>query len=266
MALSKEKTRLVERLRNPRLRPREGFFLVEGIRGIREVLRAPGPPEVRFALAAPRLLETEAGGELRSRLSQGRFPVVEVSDEEMEALSDTGRSQGALLVVAEPRGSLDALPAVPRPRLLLLDGLQDPGNVGTLVRAAWAFGVDGVLALDGTVDPWNAKVVRASAGALLHLPVVRAPWAEAAAWLAVRKVPLLVADARGEDIRGFRPECPWALVVGNEGAGPRRALLSAGARTLAIPMVPGADSLNAGVAGAILLFSLTLRTEGKVED
>ncbi len=257
MALSKGKAKLVERLRNPRFRPREGQFIVEGVRGAREVLRGDLTPDVRFGLFSSRLSESQAGCDLKKLLTASDIPLEEVSDHELEVLSDTAHPQGILLVVREPRDPLAVMGTSPVPRALLLDGIQDPGNVGTLFRAARAFGLSGVFALEGTVDPFNPKVVRASAGALAHTPVVRLPWKDTAAWLEERSIPLLVADAGGKDIGavGIRP--PWALVVGNEGAGPREELLERAARVLAIPMAPGVDSLNAGLAGAILLFTLS---------
>lgn len=256
MALSKAKARLVERLRSPRQRAREGSFLVEGIRGAGEVLRATLPMEVRFGLVSPCLRDSAAGAELADSLRSAPFPVEELPDAELEALSAVERPQGVLLVVREPPDPLARVPAGAGSRVLLLDGIQDPGNAGTLVRAARAFGLDGVFALDGTVDPWNPKVVRSSAGAVAHIPVARLSWADAAAWLDRAGAMLLVADPAGEDVRGFRPAIPWALAVGNEGAGPRKEILGRAHRVLAIPMAPGVDSLNAGMAGAILLFTL----------
>ncbi len=266
MELSREKARLVRRLRNPRFRPREGLFLVEGIRGVREVLEAPVPPEISFAMVSPRLRETDTGRELHGRLQEAALPLFEVTDREMEDLSDTERPQGALLVVVEPKGGLETLRSLPAPRLLVLDGIQDPGNGGTLIRAAWAFGADGVLALEGTVDPWGPKVVRAAAGALVHLPVFRAAWEEVAPWMLDRKIPVLASAAGGEDARTARPGPGWALVVGNEGAGIRKEVLATAAGILSIPMAPGVDSLNAGVAGAILLFTLMGAHDNKGGD
>jgi TrmH family RNA methyltransferase len=228
------------------------------------VLRAPGSPPVRFALASPRLRETPAGGRLRAALETAPFPFVEVGDDEMDALSDTERSQGVLLVAVEPDGSWRALEGVPRPRLLVLDGIQDPGNAGTLIRAAWAFAAHGVLALEGTVDPWSPKVVRAAAGALAHLPLLRVSWADACAWLGGRGVPLLVAEAGGRDVRAVGPMDSWALVVGNEGAGARAEVRAAAALAVGIPMAPAVESLNAAVAGAILLFVLAGASGGEV--
>ena len=141
--------------------------------------------------------------------------------------------------------------------MLLLDAIQDPGNMGTLIRAARAFGVTTVVALDGSVDPWNPKAVRASAGASFHLDVVRAPWADVGPWLERCTVEVLAADAAGRDVSEVEPKAPWALAVGNEGAGLRPEITQAAVLKVGIPMEAEVDSLNAGVAGSILLYVLT---------
>jgi len=258
MSLSKGKTQTLERLRNPKLRVREGLFLVEGVRGVRELTQATLPLRIRFAVVSPRLSASHRGSEVLAALNASGTPVEEVADRELDPFSDTAAPQGVLAVVEEPEFSLAyLLERDHRPRLLVLDGIQDPGNAGTLIRAARAFGLTGVVALDGTVDPFNAKVVRSSAGSLAHIPVVRAGWPETCAWLSSGGVPLLVADAQGEGVRTRQMESPWALAVGNEGAGCRGGVLQASKGLLGVPMAPGVDSLNAAVAGAILLFALS---------
>lgn len=256
MALSKEKTKLLGRLLNPRIRPREGQFIVEGIRGAREAILGADKTDVRFAVISPRLSATEPGGDLEKLIRTSGIPLEEVTDEEMVTVAATDHPQGVLLVVREAPSSLIALGRETDSRILVLDGVQDPGNAGTLIRAARAFGIRGVLALDGTVDLFNPKVVRASAGALFHVPVVRVSWGEFEEWLDGGSLPLYVADAGGEDVSSIQASTGWVLVVGNEGAGPRRGLLERADRLVGIPMRPGVDSLNAGLAGAILLFAL----------
>ena len=256
MGVSKEKRRLIHRLHHTRFRVREGLFVVEGIRGAREFLGATLPLEIRFALVSPRLQGVEGGNELREALGSLNVAVEEVEDRELAALSDTERSQGVILVVEEPR---DPWPWQGRSdpfRFLILDGIQDPGNVGALVRVARAFGVQGVLALEGTVDPWNPKAVRGGAGAAAHLPVRRSSWQEARSWLGRHSVPLIVADPQGMDVRGARFPGAWALVLGNEGRGVRQEIRDEADGLLSVPMLGGVDSLNVAVAGAILLFAL----------
>lgn len=259
--LSKARARTAARLHRRRTREREGRVLVEGPRAVREARRALAGETVRpgrspapdpWYVVSPRLRELDP--ELAAELDGADTAVVD--DEELARLADTESPQGVLMIIAEPR---PALAAVVRPgaRLLLLDGVQDPGNLGTLVRCAAAFALDGVVALDGTVDPWNPKAVRASAGASFRLPVVVAPWAAVDEAVARAGLTLFVADAGGTDAGLVTPAGGWALVVGSEAQGARPPVRAEADTTLAVPMPGGTESLNAGVAGALLLYALT---------
>jgi TrmH family RNA methyltransferase len=128
--------------------------------------------------------------------------------------------------------------------------------VGTLVRVAAGFGLSGVIALEGTADLYNPKAVRASAGGVFRLPLVSEAWDPVHAWIREQEVKILVADPSGADVAGVRPEAPWALVVGSEARGVRPEILSASASRVAIPMPGGTESLNAAVAGSILLYMI----------
>jgi TrmH family RNA methyltransferase len=252
--LSKSRRQLIERLKTRKGRPREALALVEGVRSVAEALAAG--VDIRFAVQSPRLLGTEAGRALASALAARGLEPEELDDKDLDELSATERPQGILCVCSEPGLDLGQLRDRAPSRLLLLDGLQDPGNLGTLIRAARAFGVDAVIVLDGSVDPWNPKAVRAAAGAGFHTPISRAPWSEAGPWLQEQGIEILAADPAGQDVRSFRPGGSWALAVGNEGAGLRAEVAAASATSIAVPMPGSAESLNAGVAGSILLYSL----------
>ena len=128
--------------------------------------------------------------------------------------------------------------------------------MGTLIRAAAAFGVAGVIALDGTADPYSTKAVRAAADTVFRTRVLMASWDEIESNLRARG-PLLIADMDGNDVASLTPQGEWSLVVGSEGAGPRASVREAAAGAVGVPMPGGAESLNAGVAGAILLYVLT---------
>lgn len=258
--LSREKERLIRRLKRRRTREREGSFLVEGIRAVEEALAAEAA--VRLVVCSPRLWDTARGRALAERLDQGAVTPSWVDEAELGRLSDTDAPQGVLLVCTEPRSGLDELEVGSGGRFLFLDGVQDPGNVGTLVRAARAFALSGIVALDGTSDPWSAKAVRASAGSALHIPLVTARWSDCARWATEFEIEVLVGDVGGADVETARPRGPWALVVGSEGAGARVEVRAAAARTVAVHMPGGAESLNAAVAGAILMYVLTRENEG----
>ena len=255
--LSKNRRQLIERLKTRKGRPREGLVLVEGVHSSAEALAAGA--DIRFVVRSPRLFDTQAGRALASTLAGRGLETDEVDHASLAELSDTEHPQGVLCVCAEPSLDLAQLLNPAPSTVLLLDGLQDPGNMGTLIRAARAFGVDAVIVLDGSVDPWNAKAVRAAAGASFHTHIARAQWAEARPWLEEQCIEILATDAAGDDVRSFQPGGSWALAVGNEGAGLRADLAAASAKSIAIPMPGGAESLNAGVAGSILLYSLLTR-------
>jgi len=231
---------------------REGLVLVEGVRAVGTALDAGA--NVRFGLVSPRLDASSIGASLRVRLESDSFPLHSVGDDEFGALAPTETSQGVLLVAVEPRCSLDDLRAPGR--YLVLDGVQDPGNAGTLLRAAAAFALNGVVALDGTVDLWAPKTVRAAAGLGFSLPVARADAAPALVHFTEVGVSLLVADAGGQDVDTYKDRESFALVVGNEGSGVRQEIAEVARATLSVPMPGPAESLNVGVAGSILLYSL----------
>jgi TrmH family RNA methyltransferase len=255
MELSDARSRRIVRLHRRKSRRREGLVLVEGPRAVRAALDAGVDP--RFAVISPRLLELDAG--LADRLS-AVTEVVHVSDAEMAPLADTEAPQGVLIVAQEPGEAwLDGIG--PETRLLILDGVQDPGNVGTLVRSAAAFALDGVLLLDGTADVWSPKSIRASAGALFSCPVAQRSETEMLSRTEVAGLPLLVAEATGGSVAPAHGGRGWALVIGSEGRGVRDTLRAAAARGVGIPMPGRTESLNAGVAGSILLYELT-RSDG----
>ncbi|MBT6695336.1 MAG: RNA methyltransferase [Gemmatimonadales bacterium] len=258
MALSQERSRLVRRLGTRKSRVREGLVVVEGVRAAREALMAR--MEVRFAVTTPRLGELTGGQDLADILGDSGAELVEVGDRDLSELSDTEHHQGVLLVVKQPVTDLSEV--VQAPRCLILDAIQDPGNVGSLVRAARGFAVDGVIALDGTVDVWSAKAVRASAGAVFTMPVVHARWEEVLPALSEEGVPVLVADSAGRSVREWRERQRFALAVGNEGAGVRPEILEAAAGVVSVPMPGATESLNVGMAGAVLLFELTQEYKG----
>jgi len=253
--LSQRAARLIERLKTARTRQREGLVLVEGVRAADTALDAGA--RVRFAVIAPRLLDRPEGARLEARLRGLGTDVRHVDDVAFSGLSDTDTHQGVLLVVEEPRVSLGDL----RPGTwVVLDGVQDPGNAGTLVRAAAAFAADGLVALDGTVDLWTPKAVRASAGLAFAVPTVRTDVAALLDRVGTAGMALWVAEAGGIDVADVPRSGPGALVLGNEGRGPREELVSAATFLVSVPMAGPAESLNVGMAGSILLYALSRET------
>lgn len=223
-------------------------MVVEGARLVLEALDAGVP--VRTGFYTAEFAADVEGRALVDRLARRGISRWRVTPEVMAAMSDTATPQGILLVLPPP-----ALPPrQPAGWVLILDQLRDPGNLGTIMRAAWAAGVAQLLLPPGTVDLTNPKVVRAGMGAHFYVPARRAPWeavreivAGYRVWLAEagRGTPYEAVDWRGD----------VALIVGGEatGAGAEARALAAG-RCVYIPMAPGVDSLNAAMATSILLF------------
>ena len=146
-------------------------------------------------------------------------------------------------------------------RLLLAEDLQDPGNVGTLIRTANAFGFDGVILAGACADPFGPKAVRASMGAVFRLRVWQMPSGQTIRALREQGIPLVAAALRGDAKRAG--ECTFpsrlALAIGNEGHGLSAEMLEAADWAVRIPMEPGAESLNAGAAAAVLLWEVYRR-------
>ncbi len=256
MAVSQRRASLVRRLRSRKTRERERAVLVEGVRAVTEALG--GEPRVRFAAVSARFDATPGAAELRRRLSAAGVVADVVEDDELAELSDTEHHQGILMVCAEPETW--SQPPSPAGRYLVLDAVQDPGNAGTLVRAATAFGLDAVISLDGTVDLWGAKAVRASAGMAFRMPMAMMTVEALATATSAAGVRLLVADAAGDDVAHMGGGTGFALVVGNEGTGVREKVRQLAAGRVGVPMLGPAESLNVGMAGAILLYALTRET------
>lgn len=252
--LSRAEEKLVLSLARRRRRAAEGLFMAEGIRLVEELLDAGHVP--RLSLVTPALMDTTRGKALAERLG-ATGPTRSVGDAELNRLAGTRSPQGVLVVAEIPIAELDQQEPGDHSTTLVLDGVQDPGNIGTLARSAVAFGCRLMVCLPGTVDPWNPKAVRASAGALLRVPVAEPETARFRAWLDRHDVTLLGADAAGEPVGTRHRAARAALVVGNEGAGLTDEVRQRCDRLVAVPMAGPAESLNVAVAAGILLYELT---------
>jgi TrmH family RNA methyltransferase len=171
-----------------------------------------------------------------------------------DALAETKSPQNVIGLFHRPQSSLDQIFARDSSVVIALDGVQDPGNVGTIVRLAAAFDANGIVLLPGCADPFSPKAIRSSAGAILSVPVVNASVEE----LLTCGWPIVAADARGE--AGEPPAERAVIAFGSEGSGLSPALADK-ARTIAIRISPRIESLNVAMSAAILLArSYELRT------
>lgn len=293
-----ERVRSVARLAGRSARLKAGAFLVEGPQGCREALRAHlgrGPRKaravwpvggvVREVYVSDRLdardpelatlvdevaafrPERSSGGTERAH-DDGRSPSVRrvavrrASDEVLAAMSDSVTGQGILIVAALPQSvGLRRVLETDEVRLApVLCRVQDPGNAGTILRAADAAGADAVLLTAGSVDPFNPKVVRSTAGSIFHLPVVTgADPADAVGALRAAGLQVWAADGYAEHtLTTLAPEAlgaPTAWLLGNEAQGLSAEERALADQAVAVPLYGEAESLNVGTAATVCLYA-----------
>ena len=227
-------------LTSKREREKLGLFVSDGTKLLEEAVRyCPGLHTVFLS----------EGVEVRVPES---CRVIRVSREVMEAISPMENPQGAVFLCKLP----EKREFRPEKGMLLLDGIQDPGNLGTILRTADAWNVP-VALLEGCADPFGHKVVRSSMGAVFRTPVVTSSWEEVSAACGDAGIPVAVTalDPGAVDIR--RAELSkMAVVIGSEGQGVRREILESAQEKLIIPMNPHCESLNAAVAATITMWQM----------
>jgi len=240
----------VRSLEKKRVRYRDKQYYLEGLRLVAHALLRGIRPA--FVFCTEEFIQDPRGAELVAQLDQVDTPTWTVAPAVMNTISDTVTPQGILAVVPMP----DPAPDLARQAdlLLVLDGIRDPGNLGTILRTAQATGVQAVLLAKGCVDPYAPKVVRAGMGAHLDLPLLPAmEWADIAPLIADKQ--RVLADAQGEITLwevDWRP--PTALIVGGEAEGASPEAWAATQLVARLPMQGETESLNAAIATAAFLF------------
>jgi TrmH family RNA methyltransferase len=249
------KVKYVHRLQTERrFRAQEQAFVVEGSRWMVELLNQKVLPNLLFFTPEWQAAQADI---LQQLVELTHHSGLLVNEAVMAAMSDTTTPPGVLAVIATPQRPLPERPSL----LLILDRLNNPGNLGTMLRTAGAAGIDGVLLGPGCVDATNPKVVRGSMGALLRLPIQTMNWGQIGE--VVQGMAVWVAAVDGaESYTAVTWQHPSALIIGSEasGAGPEARQLASGSVT--IPMHAAAESLNAAVAAAVILFEAKRQREG----
>jgi TrmH family RNA methyltransferase len=246
--------RLAKRLLTKKGRDRSGVYLIEGLKLLAEALDRNA--EILFAFFCEETTRDLSRREaLARRVTDARADALWTTDRVFRGIADTETPQGVLAAVRKPVCDA-ALLTRAGANMLVLDRVQDPANVGALLRIADAAGFCGAMATGGTGDPYAPKAVRAASGALFRLPVLFVRDAAAAsALLAAAGKRVVVADARGKT-SCYEADLARdaAFVIGNEGGGPSRDFTENASLIVRIPMPGGAESLNAAAAAAVLLF------------
>ena len=177
--------------------------------------------------------------------------IFKTDDKTIEQLSDTKTPQKVLCVAYYTQDVVVA----PKTNFLVLDGLQDPGNVGTLIRSAFASGFSFVYLVD-SVKKSNAKLIRSSVGAVFDSKVFELSRDEFVAFSQKNNLNLLKCDMNGENIFNFKTDKQVGVVIGNEGQGVSKEISNLCKQSVKIPMMPGIESLNAGVSGSIIMYEI----------
>ena len=236
------------------LRDRDRTFLVEGVTGLEEALSAGAPLETVFVEQPA----SQRVAQLAERAAQAGLPVVEVGERAMASISDAATPQGIVAIAGfVDRPAAQLLDPVPDLSVVLAD-VRDPGNVGTILRSAWAVAAGAVFLGAGTADVYNPKVVRATAGALFRVPVARGvaiPWLlDELGHRGVRRVAADPHSGTAYDDVDLTGRC--ALVFGNEAWGVPEDVVHRVDERATIPMRGRAESLNVAAAAAVFLFEV----------
>jgi TrmH family RNA methyltransferase len=238
-----DRVKLVRQLQQQaKARRQHRQLVLEGVRLVRDALDSGARPD--FICYTP---DTEPG--LIARLQTAGIACLAVTDDLLRDMADTETPQGILGVFPWPDRPLPPVPAL----ILVADGWRDPGNLGTALRTAAAAGVDGVVLTPGTVDPYNPKTLRAGMGAHFRVPILALSWPD----LAQRfpDLPIYMADAAGAvSYQAVDWTQPSVIVIGGEAHGPQSEARALPHTLIRIPMVAGAESLNAAVAASLLIY------------
>ncbi len=256
-----EKVKALAKLHLRKERKETGAFLIEGVRFVEEACNAGLQPEQLVYSA--KLLETERGRSLLARCQTMNCPVWEVEHQILAKAAATDNPQGIVAVLKQMQCSwpeaLDGgadLQGAAQPFWLVVDGVQDPGNLGTIIRTAHAAGVSGICLTNGTVDLYNPKVLRSTMGSVFHLPILQdLSTAEILAQVKKRDWQVVVGEVTAER-EYFQVDYrrPSLLVVGSEAQGPSPEFREQATDLVRITMPGQAESLNVAIAAGIILF------------
>ncbi|PHV71617.1 23S rRNA (guanosine(2251)-2'-O)-methyltransferase RlmB [Sporanaerobium hydrogeniformans] len=235
------------------VRKKEGLFVVEGLRAVREITKEF---EVEYYVTTKEVEVKDLPG-----LEKSKWIVVPTAL--YKAISETEAPQGVMAVVKMPNCKLQDLVLKERGFYLILENLQDPGNMGTIIRTAHAFGANGILITKGSVDVFSPKVVRSTMGSLFHVPlVVDCEIEEYREVLRQAEIPIYAtALEEAKPIYHINFVNPLAIVIGNEGNGVSDYIKKAADYKMMIPMPGGSESLNASVATSICIYEVMRQLE-----
>lgn len=253
-SVQNEQVKYVVSLQHRKGRLKNKEFIIEGWKFVQEALQRGA--DIKKIYICPERTPQEWQF-LIGEITRAEIPILEVDDRVLRKMSATEEPQGILGIVRQAQFTWQDVRLTCKDALLILDGLQDPGNLGTILRTALAAGVRQVCLTRGTVDVYSPKVLRSTMGTIFSLIILsEQDPEEIMAYCSAHAVPLLVADVEGEVYSARKLELPLALVIGNEGNGPSELFKRHAGRSLTIPMCSNVESLNAAMAAGILLYEI----------
>jgi TrmH family RNA methyltransferase len=254
---SNPRIKSLKSLRVKKVREKEKKLLVEGFHLLAEAASASGH-DIELVVMTEKASGSSEGEALKKGLSGAGIEVLLISEKVSRDISEVDAPQGVFAVVKYPGHELHEVLYSDRPLVVVCSGIQDPGNLGTIIRTAHAAGASGVIVSSGTVDPYNEKVLRSTMGSIFHIPVVCADDAsEVLGKLKAAGLKIVAADTNGAsliwqaDLRG-----PVAIIFGSEGKGLTDQLRALCDLAVSIPMPGGAESLNVAVSGAVIMYEV----------
>lgn len=247
------RVKAVATLRDRRERDRTGLTIVDGAREVRRALDAGATVDEVFVCTP--LLQGEDARAALDALEARAIPVRTTNNAVFEKLAFGDRAEGLLAVVRIPSTALDDLDLPPDPLVVVLEGVEKPGNLGAALRSVDGAGADALIVASGRTDPFNPNVIRASAGTVFSVPLATAEAGDVIAWLGARGIRIVAAQVGAPvaytdaDLRG-----PVAIALGSEADGLTGAWNGGGIEAVSLPMHGIADSLNVSVTAAVLLY------------
>ncbi len=228
----------------------EGDCAVEGVKAVEEAIRSGLRISAVFVSQSARERVNRLLPQLGSHTETLLLP-----DDIFRSAVTTESPQGVAALIRVKTHSLEDLLRVIEPLIVVAAGLQDPGNLGTVIRSAEAFGATGLIATEGTVNPYNPKVVRGAAGSLFRFPTVKAECEAVIAAMRERGVRILATSShKSVPLPELELTGPLAIIFGNEGSGIPRELLKEADQVIGIPHSSKVESLNAGIAASVVLY------------
>ena len=236
--------------RGSRERRSSGAFVAEGLQCFREAISSNQGPRITTLY-----LTATARVKLDELIDLSLIQNFDVSDDVMRAMSETITPQGILAICDIPKNSLESIPLDGSKKFIYLSEIQDPGNAGTILRSADAFGMDAVITSPGSVDMYSPKVVRSTAGSLWHIPVFES--IELANLLSSKALHAFTLGAAGsKPLSQFVSNGDCVAIFGNEARGLAAEISTVDIESVHIPMPGSAESLNLSAAASILMYHL----------